>query len=93
MVFLSGLAAVVIMMGGTASMSDDMTLLYGDLESDAAAVIVSKLEAEGMKAELRKEGREVYVKSDLVYVLRAQLAMEGIVPGSIEKLDKKEVAL
>ena len=93
MVSLSGLAAVVFMFEGGASIEEEMTLLYGNLDHEEAALIVSKLEADGMAAEVREQGREVYVNSDLVYVLRAQLTMEGIVPESIENLDKKGVAL
>ena len=63
-------------LGGT-----DMVLLYGELEGSDSSKIVSKLETQNIPFELRGEGQQIYVPSEMVLRLRMQMAEEGLPSG------------
>lgn len=63
-------------LGGT-----DMTLLYGELDRSDSSKIVSKLETQNIPYELRGEGRQVFVPSQMVLRLRMQMAEDGLPTG------------
>lgn len=63
-------------LGGT-----DMTLLFGDLHGSDSNKIVSKLETQNIPYELRGDGQQIFVPSQMVLRLRMQLAEEGLPTG------------
>lgn len=63
-------------LGGT-----DMTLLFGELQQGDSSKIVSKLETQNIPYELRGEGQQIFVPSQMVLRLRMQMAEEGLPSG------------
>jgi len=63
-------------LGGT-----DMTLLFGDLDRGDSSKIVSKLETQSIPYELRGEGQQIFVPSQMVLRLRMQMAEDGLPAG------------
>lgn len=63
-------------LGGT-----DMTLLFGDLQGSDSNKIVSKLETQNIPYELRGDGQQIFVPSQMVLRLRMQMAEEGLPTG------------
>lgn len=63
-------------LGGT-----DMTLLFGDLDRGDSSKIISKLETQSIPYELRGEGQQIFVPSQMVLRLRMQMAEDGLPSG------------
>lgn len=63
-------------LGGT-----DMTLLFGELDRGDSSKIVSKLETQNIPYELRGEGQQIFVPSQMVLRLRMQMAEDGLPAG------------
>lgn len=61
--------------------SPQMDMLYGDLELADANQIVTKLQAEKIPYELRKEGTEVWVPKDRKLDLRVKMAEQNLPSG------------
>lgn len=58
-----------------------MSLLFGDLETEDTARIVSELESMGVPFEIRQNGRQVNVPADQALRLRLSLAEQGLPSG------------
>jgi flagellar M-ring protein FliF len=73
--------------------SPDLALLFADLPPQEAGRIVSRLEQQGIRYQLRGNGGQIYVPSDQVLKLRVSFAEQGL-PGSgnvgYELFDKGE---
>jgi len=63
-------------LGGT-----DMTLLFGELDGGDSSKIVSKLETQNIPYEIRGEGNQIFVPSQMVLRLRMQMAEDGLPAG------------
>ncbi len=63
-------------LGGT-----DMTLLFSELDTADSSKIVSKLETQNIPYELRGEGQQIFVPSQMVLRLRMQMAESGLPSG------------
>ncbi|MBY0431506.1 MAG: flagellar M-ring protein FliF, partial [Rhodospirillales bacterium] len=61
--------------------SPQMDMLYGDLELPDANQIVSRLAAEKVPYEIRKEGSEIWVPKDRKLDLRVRLAEQALPSG------------
>ena len=58
-----------------------MTLLFGDLDRGDSSKIISKLETQSIPYELRGEGQQIFVPSQMVLRLRMQMAEDGLPSG------------
>ncbi len=92
LILASGLVSLAMIAMMIWAAQPDMQLLYGNLSTEEAGEIASKLEAKGIAHEFKAGGSSIYVDSGKVYDLRAQLSAEGIVPNGtgpgLELFDK-----
>lgn len=61
--------------------SPDLALLYGNLSAEDSGVIASRLDAQGIKYELRGNGAQIFVPQTEVARLRLAMAADGLPNG------------
>ncbi len=75
-----GLIALIMFMA-TRIAAPDYSLLYGGLQPEDSAAIVSKLEASNVPFDLKLDGSEIYVPKDQVARMRLGMAEDGLPNG------------
>jgi len=75
-----GLIAFFIFLSTRLS-SPQLSLLYGDLDTNDATRIAAQLDAQSVPYELKKNGTELYVPADQVSRMRLAMAQQGLPSG------------